>query len=502
MLLRNPCDIPAARTKQQCREHSAIYTSAQPTRDMASLHLCTPAGVNALNKVSSAMPFGCLVPRDGGRSSSLSDITDKYEFGEILRAKEFCELCLAKERRTGEVFICKKFLKKDGRKVRRAAKNEILILRMVSHPNILQLVDTYETRKGYFIIQEIATGGDLFDWILNQGSYTERDAAYVIRQVLEAVAYLHSLNIIHRNLKLENLMYYTENNQSKVVLQDFYLSRFENSSITEPCGTPEYLAPEVVSRRRYGRPVDCWAMGVIMYILLSGNPPFYDEAEEDNTDLHNRIIFCRIAAGEFEFDSPFWDDISPAAKALVCRLMEVDQMLRITAKEALGHEWITGQVASERNLKDVVCAQFKRNFAKAKWRKALCVTTFMQRLHMPETKFPGGEGGEQGREGDEGEAAPGSTADFTQKGSSGAVEQEKEQEEQKKQECSNTAEKQPADSSTDSAYRSSHSFAPCSGLATGSTAPFENQHKAVQQQEREVEGRGLETEALWEGAEQ
>ncbi|KAJ8370143.1 hypothetical protein SKAU_G00101710 [Synaphobranchus kaupii] len=369
---------------------------------------------NRTSKECSIMPFGCLIPRDGGKSSNLSDITDKYEFGQILRAKEFCELCLAKERQTGQVFICKKFLKKDGRKVRRAAKNEILILRMLSHPNILQLMDTYETRKEYFIIQEIATGGDLFDWILDQGSYTERDAANVIRQVLEAVAYLHSLNIVHRNLKLENLMYYTENNQSKVVLRDFYLSRFENGSITEPCGTPEYLAPEVVNRHRYGRPVDCWAVGVIMYILLSGNPPFYDEAEEENMDLHNRVIFCRIAAGEFEFDSPYWDDISTAAKALVCRLMEVDQMLRITAQDALGHEWIIGQVASEKNLKDVVCAQFERNFAKSKWRKALCVTTFMQRLRTPEARSPGSEGAKKGHMEDEGAATPGGTSDFSQ----------------------------------------------------------------------------------------
>ncbi|XP_062420755.1 caM kinase-like vesicle-associated, like [Pungitius pungitius] len=330
------------------------------------------------------MPFGCLALRDGRSYSSMSDITDKYEIGQVLRAKEFCELCLAKDRQTDKVFVCKKFLKKDGRKVRKAAKNEIMILKLVTHPNILQLIDTFETRKEYFIIQELATGGDVFDWILDQGNYTERDASNVIRQVLEAVAYLHSLNIVHRNLKLENLMYYTENNHNKVVLRDFYLSRFENGPITEPCGTPEYLAPEVVARHRYGRPVDCWAVGVIMFILLSGNPPFYDEIEEENADLHNRIIFCRIVAGEFEFDSPYWDDISPAAKELVCRLMEVDQMLRITAQDALWHEWIAGNGASEKNLKDGVCAQFEKNFAKAKWRKAIRVTTFMQRLKNSE----------------------------------------------------------------------------------------------------------------------
>uniref|UniRef100_A0AAQ6IFV7 CaM kinase-like vesicle-associated protein n=1 Tax=Anabas testudineus TaxID=64144 RepID=A0AAQ6IFV7_ANATE len=330
------------------------------------------------------MPFGCLALRDGRTYNSISDVTDKYEIGQVLRAKEFCELCLAKDRQTDKVFVCKKFLKKDGRKVRKAAKNEIMILKLVNHPNILQLIDTFETRKEYFIIQELATGGDVFDWILDQGNYTEKDASNVIRQVLEAVAYLHSLNIVHRNLKLENLMYYTENNHNKVVLRDFYLSRFENGPITDPCGTPEYLAPEVVARHRYGRPVDCWAVGVIMYILLSGNPPFYDETEEENTDLHNRIIFCRIVAGDFEFDSPYWDDISPAAKELVCRLMEVDQMLRITAQDALWHEWIAGNGASEKNLKDGVCAQFEKNFAKAKWRKAIRVTTFMQRLKNSE----------------------------------------------------------------------------------------------------------------------
>ncbi|XP_051946703.1 calcium/calmodulin-dependent protein kinase type IV-like [Xyrauchen texanus] len=326
------------------------------------------------------MPFGCLALRAGRTYCSLSDITDKYEIGQVLKAKEFCELCLVKERQTEKVFVCKKFLKKDGRKVRKAAKNEIIILKMVKHSNILQLIDAFETRKEFFIIQELATGGDVFDWILDQGNYTERDAANVIRQVLEAVAYLHSLNIVHRNLKLENLMYYRESNHNKVVLRDFYLSRFENGSITEPCGTPEYLAPEVVARHRYGRPVDCWAVGVIMYILLSGNPPFYDETEEENTDMHNRIIFCRIVAGEFEFDSPYWDDISPAAKELVCKLMEVDQMLRIPAQDALLHEWIAGNGASEKNLKEGVCAQFEKNFAKAKWRKAIRVTTFMQRL--------------------------------------------------------------------------------------------------------------------------
>ncbi|XP_070597234.1 caM kinase-like vesicle-associated protein isoform X1 [Erythrolamprus reginae] len=366
------------------------------------------------------MPFGCIGLRDEKNYNSLSDITDKYEIGQLLRAKEFCEICVARERQTDRLYICKKFLKKDGRKVRRAAKNEIFILKInlglncgcksrttcnrggpensicdkhssasnfkeddsqrVNHPNILQLIDTFETRKEFYIIQELATGGDVFDWILDQGYYTEKDASNVVRQVLEALAYLHNLHIVHRNLKLENLMYYNQNNRSKVVLRDFYLSRFENGAITEPCGTPEYLAPEVVARQRYGRPVDCWAVGVIMFILLSGNPPFYDDTDDENTDSHNRRIFRKILAGEYDFDSPYWDDISVSAKKLVSRLMEVEQDQRITAQEALGHIWISGNIASEKNLKEGVCAQIEKNFAKAKWRKAIRVTTFMQRL--------------------------------------------------------------------------------------------------------------------------
>ncbi|XP_028568464.2 uncharacterized protein LOC114587821 isoform X4 [Podarcis muralis] len=125
----------------------------------------------------------------------------RWSTGSGLR-KEFCEICVARERQTDRLYICKKFLKKDGRKVRRAAKNEILILKMVSHPNILQLIDTFETRKEFYIIQELATGGDVFDWILDQGYYTEKDASNVVRQVLEALAYLHNLHIVHRNLKL------------------------------------------------------------------------------------------------------------------------------------------------------------------------------------------------------------------------------------------------------------------------------------------------------------
>ncbi|XP_071406726.1 caM kinase-like vesicle-associated protein isoform X1 [Pithys albifrons albifrons] len=286
------------------------------------------------------MPFGCVTLGDKKDYNQPSEVTDRYDLGQVIKT--------------------------------------------VKHPNILQLVDVYITRKEYFIFLELATGREVFDWILDQGYYSEKDTSNVIRQVLEAVAYLHSLKIVHRNLKLENLVYYNRLKNSKIVISDFHLAKLENGLIKEPCGTPEYLAPEVVGRQRYGRPVDCWAIGVIMYILLSGNPPFYEEADEDDYENHDKNLFRKILAGDYEFDPPYWDDISQAAKELVTRLMEVEQDQRITAEEAISHEWISGNAASDKNIKDGVCAQIEKNFARAKWKKAVRVTTLMKRLRAPE----------------------------------------------------------------------------------------------------------------------
>uniref|UniRef100_A0AAY4C395 CaM kinase-like vesicle-associated protein n=1 Tax=Denticeps clupeoides TaxID=299321 RepID=A0AAY4C395_9TELE len=275
------------------------------------------------------MPFGCLTLGEKKDYNNPSEVTDKYDLGQVVRSEEFCEIFRAKDKNTLKMYTCKKFHKKDGRKVRKAAKNEILILKMVKHPNILQLVD------------------------------------------------------------LENLVYYNRLKHSKIVISDFHLAKLENGLIKEPCGTPEYLAPEVVGRQRYGRPVDCWAIGVVMYILLSGNPPFYDDADDDDYDNHDKNLFRKILAGDYEFDSPYWDEISDSAKNLVACLMEVDQDQRLTAQEAINHEWISGNAASDKNIKDGVCAQIEKNFAKAKWKKAVRVTTLMKRLRAPDQSDSG-----------------------------------------------------------------------------------------------------------------
>uniref|UniRef100_A0A3Q3FVV3 CaM kinase-like vesicle-associated protein n=1 Tax=Labrus bergylta TaxID=56723 RepID=A0A3Q3FVV3_9LABR len=303
------------------------------------------------------MPFGCITIGEKKDYSNPSDVTDKYDLGQIVKSEEFCEIFRAKDKTTMKMYTCKKFLKKDGRKVRKAAKNEILILKMVKHPNILQLVDVFETKKEYFLFLELPVN---------------------LNYSLKAVIVFF--------FKLENLVYYNRLKNSKIVISDFHLAKLENGLIKDPCGTPEYLAPEVVGRQRYGKPVDCWATGVIMYILLSGNPPFYDETDDDDYENHDKNLFRKILAGDYEFDSPYWDEISDSAKSLVSRLMEVDQDQRLTAQEAINHEWISGGAASDKNIKENVCAQIEKNFARAKWKKAVRVTTIMKRLRVPESK--------------------------------------------------------------------------------------------------------------------
>ncbi|XP_078470478.1 caM kinase-like vesicle-associated protein [Lampetra planeri] len=333
------------------------------------------------------MPFSCVFSSQKVYSK-LSDVTLKYEIGQLIKSEEYCEIYRAKDKSTGKVYACKKFIKKDGRRVRKIANNEITILKMVKHTNILQMVEAFETRKEHYVFLELATGREVFDWILDQGYYSEKDASLVIKQVLEAVAYLHSLGIVHRNLKLENIVYYNRLKHSKIVISDFHLARAEDGLIKEPCGTPEYLAPEMVGRQRYGRPVDLWATGVVIYILLSGNPPFYDDQDEEDYENHDKNLFRKILSAEFEFDSPYWDDISDAAKELVTRLMDVDQNTRITAQEAIAHPWVSGNAASDKNIKDGVCAQIEKNFAKTKWKKAVRVTAMMKHLRTTQHSAP------------------------------------------------------------------------------------------------------------------
>ncbi|KAG2455331.1 KCC1B kinase, partial [Polypterus senegalus] len=215
----------------------------------------------------------------------------------------FSEVFLAQERHS-QRSVAVKCINKNVLKGKEAMlENEIAVLRKIKHKNIVALEDIYETRSQLYLVMTLVTGGELLDRILERGVYTEKDASQVIHQVLDAVNYLHELGIVHRDLKPENLLYDTPFEDAKIVIGDFGLSKMlDQGVLSTACGTPAYVAPELLEQMTYGKEVDCWAVGVISYILLCGYPPFYDE---NDTNLYKQIVKV-----EYEFDSPFWDDIS------------------------------------------------------------------------------------------------------------------------------------------------------------------------------------------------
>ncbi|XP_050529302.1 calcium/calmodulin-dependent protein kinase type 1 isoform X2 [Daktulosphaira vitifoliae] len=312
-------------------------------------------------------------------SEKTQSIDDKYEVKDLLGTGAFSEVRLAvSKERPNEMYAVKIIDKKALKGKEDSLDNEIKVLRRLTHPNIVQLLETFEDKSKVYLIMELVTGGELFDRIVQKGSYTEKDAAHLIRQVLEAVDYMHEQGVVHRDLKPENLLYYSTDEDSKIMISDFGLSKIEDSGVmATACGTPGYVAPEVLAQKPYGKAVDVWSIGVISYILLCGYPPFYDENDAN--------LFAQILKGEFEFDSPYWDDISDSAKNFIRQLMCVDADKRFTCREALAHPWISGNAASNKNIHGTVSAQLKKNFAKSRWKQLMNAITMvhkMQRLAM------------------------------------------------------------------------------------------------------------------------
>ncbi|XP_076681651.1 calcium/calmodulin-dependent protein kinase I isoform X1 [Andrena cerasifolii] len=283
------------------------------------------------------------IKKDGKDDKSPS-VEDKYVLKELLGTGAFSEVRLADSKdKPGLMFAVKIIDKKALKGKEDSLENEIKVLRRLKHPNIVQLLETFEDKHKVYLVMELVTGGELFDRIVEKGSYTEKDASGLIRQVLEAVDYMHVQGVVHRDLKPENLLYYSPDEDSKIMISDFGLSKMEDSGImATACGTPGYVAPEVLAQKPYGKAVDVWSIGVISYILLCGYPPFYDENDAN--------LFAQILKGEFEFDSPYWDDISDSAKDFIHKLMCVNVDERYTCKQALAHPWISGNAASNKNI--------------------------------------------------------------------------------------------------------------------------------------------------------
>jgi len=219
---------------------------------------------------------------------------------------------------------------------------EIEIMQNTKHPNVITLFEIYDEPKRMSLVMELVTGGELFDRIVAKSQYTEKEAADCMKQLCTALAYLHGQNVVHRDLKPENILYAAAEDDPSghgnlIKVADFGLARVVSGStvMKTACGTPGYVAPEILKNKGYDSgKVDIWSAGVILYILLCGFPPFY---EEELPALFDQILHAR-----YDFPSPWWDNISPDGKNLVKAMLTLDPLKRISADDVLSHPWIKG----------------------------------------------------------------------------------------------------------------------------------------------------------------
>ncbi|KAI4890070.1 hypothetical protein NFI96_014146, partial [Prochilodus magdalenae] len=236
-------------------------------------------------------------------------------------------------------------------------QNEVAILRRVKHPNIVLLIEEMDTYSELYLVMELVKGGDLFDAITSATRYTERDASGMLYNLANAIKYLHSLNIVHRDIKPENLLVYEHQDGSKSLkLGDFGLATVVDGPLYTVCGTPTYVAPEIIAETGYGLKVDIWAAGVITYILLCGFPPFRGSTEDQEA------LFDQILLGQLEFPLPYWDNVSDSAKELITSMLQVEVDQRYTALQVLEHPWVTNDGLSENEHQLSVAGKIKKHF--------------------------------------------------------------------------------------------------------------------------------------------
>lgn len=302
--------------------------------------------------------------------------SENYELKEELGKGAFSVVRRCVQKTTGLEFAAKiintkKLSARDFQKLEREAR----ICRKLQHPNIVRLHDSIQEESFHYLVFDLVTGGELFEDIVAREFYSEADASHCIQQILESVNHCHHNNIVHRDLKPENLLLASKAKGAAVKLADFGLAievQGDQQAWFGFAGTPGYLSPEVLKKEPYGKPVDIWACGVILYILLVGYPPFWDE------DQHR--LYAQIKAGAYDYPSPEWDTVTPEAKNLINSMLTVNPAKRITAAEALKHPWICQRerVASVVHRQETVDCLRKFN-ARRKLKGAILTTMLATR---------------------------------------------------------------------------------------------------------------------------
>ncbi|XP_062274373.1 calcium/calmodulin-dependent protein kinase (CaM kinase) II beta 1 isoform X11 [Scomber scombrus] len=309
-------------------------------------------------------------------TTTCTRFTDEFQLYEELGKGAFSvvrrcvKLCTGQEY-AAKIINTKKLSARDHQKLEREAR----ICRLLKHSNIVRLHDSISEEGFHYLLFDLVTGGELFEDIVAREYYSEADASHCIQQILEAVLHCHQMGVVHRDLKPENLLLASKCKNAAVKLADFGLAievQGDQQAWFGFAGTPGYLSPEVLRKEAYGKPVDIWACGVILYILLVGYPPFWDE------DQHK--LYQQIKAGAYDFPSPEWDTVTPEAKNLINQMLTINPAKRITAQEALKHPWVCQRstVASMMHRQETVECLKKFN-ARRKLKGAILTTMLVSR---------------------------------------------------------------------------------------------------------------------------
>ncbi|XP_055518035.1 calcium/calmodulin-dependent protein kinase type II delta chain isoform X4 [Leucoraja erinacea] len=309
-------------------------------------------------------------------SGTCTRFSDEFQICEELGKGAFSTVRRCVKLSTGQEYAAKmintkKLPARDHQKLEREAR----ICRLLKHSNIVRLHDSISEEGYHYLVFDLVTGGELFEDIVAREYYSEADASHCIQQILEAVLHCHQMGVVHRDLKPENLLLASKCKGAAVKLADFGLAievQGEQQAWFGFAGTPGYLSPEVLRKEAYGKPVDIWACGVILYILLVGYPPFWDEDQQK--------LYQQIKAGAYDFPSPEWDTVTPEAKNLINQMLTINPAKRITATEALKHPWVCQRstVASMMHRQETVECLKKFN-ARRKLKGAILTTMLATR---------------------------------------------------------------------------------------------------------------------------
>ncbi|KAF9573634.1 hypothetical protein EC968_008271 [Mortierella alpina] len=316
-------------------------------------------------------------PRMHPKLLELYEITDR-----VLGVGTFATVKEIKLKDTRQPFALKIILKKTLQGKGSMLDTEIAVLSKVRHPNCVSLLEMFETEDAVYLVTDLAAGGELFDQLLKKGYYTEGDAARLTREILLGVEYLHNMGIVHRDLKPENLLFHDKTENARLMITDFGLSKVltsGNDVLMTACGTPGYVAPEVLEEIGHGKPVDMWSVGVIAYTLLCGYTPFWGEDQPS--------LFENIISGEYQYEEEYWKDISPLAKSFIDSLLVTQASRRPTATQALSHPWFRAMLdqdlaapASPADSVNLLPAMRKNFNARNVFKKAVRAVGILRRM--------------------------------------------------------------------------------------------------------------------------